>query len=350
MKTTKKKTRATRNAASKKRRSKKAPSAKQLAARAKFAAAAKARSKKATKKRAANKTIIVKPKRVLVVNGKRTRRKYRNGYLDLVIRGTAEKTAQGWKVGRKTIQQGKGIAPISSGYYLDKATGTIFARRARNAFFSDKSSSKCKEKKSWLTGKRKSRCAETEKPALLKHWAKTGVAAAKSGAFEAAGKIAGATRRLTQRNGKKRNSATASPKAKAMRKDFTGMESRKTTVLMAPKGTPKNLAKLGKLVLIKTERGTIKPPNKGTTWLCADARGKLHVATSVPYDGPTGSFGQVTQVEYETAKPHLGYQKKTVFFHKLGEETGKKPTLSADSEGLRFKGGAYKITRQGIVN
>lgn len=274
-KTTTKRT--ARNAASKKRRSNKAPSKAQLAARAKFAAAAKARSKKAK-----NKTII-KAKTIQhldvskIHNGKTTRRKYRNGYLDLVIKGTAEKTTQGWKVGSKTIPQGKGIAPISSGYYLDKTTGMIFAKRARN-------------------------------------------------------------------------DAKASPKARQIRKDFTGMESKKTAVLLAPKGTPTNLAKLGKLILIKTERGTIKPPNKGTTWLCADTKGKLHIATSVPYDGSTGSFGEVTQVEYETAKPHLGYKNKTIFFHKMGEEGGRKPTLSADNEGLRFRGGSYKITRQGIVD
>lgn len=274
-KTTTKRT--ARKAASKKRRSTKAPSKAQLAARAKFAAAAKARSKKAK-----NKTII-KAKTIQhldvskIHNGKTTRRKYRNGYLDLVIKGTAEKTTQGWKVGSKTIPQGKGIAPISSGYYLDKATGMIFAKRARNG-------------------------------------------------------------------------AKASPKAKQIRKDFTGMESKKTAVLLAPKGTPRNLAKLGKLILIKTERGTIKPPNKGTTWLCADTKGKLHIATSIPYDGSTGSFGEVTQVEYETAKPHLGYKNKTIFFHKMGEEGGRKPTLSADKEGLRFRGGSYKITRQGIVD
>lgn len=149
---------------------------------------------------------------------------------------------------------------------------------------------------------------------------------------------------------KKRNGAKASPKAKQIRKDFTGMESKKTAVLLAPKGTPTNLAKLGKLILIKTERGTIKPPDKGTTWLCADTKGKLHIATSIPYDGSTGSFGEVTQVEYETAKPHLGYKSKTIFFHKMGEEGGRRPTLSADKEGLRFRGGSYKITRQGIVD
>lgn len=347
MKTTKTKKRVARKAATKKRRSNKAPSAKQLAARAKFAAAAKARSKKAAKKRTRNKTVIIKPKRVLVVNGKRTRRKYRNGYLDLVIRGTAEKTAQGWKVGRKTIPQGKGIAPISSGYYLDKATGTIFAKRARNAFFSDKSSSKCKEKKSWLTGKRKSRCAETEKPALLKHWAKTGVAAAKSGAFEAAGKIAGATRKLAQRN-----SAKASPKVRQLRETFTGTTSRKTSTMNVADGTPTNLAKLGKLVLVKAEGGTIKPAS-GTTWLCADAKGKLYFATSAErlYDGPAQNFGEVSQIEYEAIKPHLGHKRPTIFFHKMGEKGGKRPVLIGDGKGgLKLRGGSYKIQREGIVN
>lgn len=355
-KTTKK--RATRNAASKK-----TPSAKQLAARAKFAAAAKARSKKAAKKRAPNKTVIVKPKRVLVVNGKRTRRKYRNGYLDLVIRGTAEKTAQGWKVGRKTIPQGKGIAPLSSGYYLDKATGMIFAKRERNVaqgffdasgvFHPIRSSADYDGGTAGETGGKPRRTRSKKKRAATKKASATARhRAATASRKKTTSRLASRSlfRSTPLKRTRKRNSATASPKAKAIRKDFTGMESKKTTVLNAPNGTPTNLAKLGKLVLIKTENGTIKPPKQGTTWLCADAKGKLHIAFTHAYDGPLGNFGKVLQVEYEEKKPHLGYNKKTIFFHKLGEEDGRKPTLTADKEGLRFRGGAYKITSRGIVN
>ena len=330
-KTTTKRT--ARKAASKKRRSNKAPSAKQLAARRKFAAAAKARSKaakaKKATKRARNKTVIVKPKRVLVMNGKPVRRKVRNSYVDLVIRGTAEKTPQGWKVGRKTIPQGRGTVLVSSGYYLDKATGMIFAKRARNSDHRD-ADHPIEVTKHWRQGP----------PGYLTQWQRAHHAG-QQGLFDHGIKPA-----------KKRNSAKASPATRAIREKFTGTKSRKTATMNASNGTPKNLAKLGKLVLIKTANGTIKPGN-GITWLCADAKGKLHLATSAArlVEGPARNFGEVTQIEYEARKPHLGYKNQTIFFHKMGEEGGKKPVLIADGKGgLKLRGGSYRIEREGIVN
>lgn len=363
MKATKKK-RVTRKAATKKRRSNKAPSPAQLAARKKFAAAAKARSK-AAKKKARNKTVIIKPKRVLVMNGKRTRRKYRNGYLDLVIRGTAEKTNAGWKVGKKTIPQGKGIAPISSGYYLDKATGMIFAKRARNvaagffdgsgAFHPIRSSADYDPGTAGETGgkpkhtrSKKKRAATKKASATARHRAAT--AARKKTTSRLASRSL--FRSTPLKRTRKRNSATASPKVKQLREKFTGIASRKTSTMNVADGTPTNLAKLGKLVLIKTERGTIKPAS-GTNWLCADAKGKLHIATTAAriIDGPAQNFGEVSQIEYEARKPHLGYKNQTIFFHKMGEEGGKKPVLIADGKGgLKLRGGSYKIEREGIVN
>ncbi len=60
------------------------------------------------------------------------RRKVRNKYIDLVIRGQAKKTPQGWKVGKKTFAQGRGTVSVSSGYYLDRHTGMVYAKRERN--------------------------------------------------------------------------------------------------------------------------------------------------------------------------------------------------------------------------
>jgi len=166
-------------------------------------------------------------------------------------------------------------------------------------------------------------------------------------------------KRVLVLNGKKRaakkkrlNPRSVTPKVKAMAEMFSGRRVNRVDVLNCSDGTPTNLAKLGKLVLIKTERGTIKPAS-GNTYLCADAKGKLHLATSAAklYDGPRQNFGEVSQVEYETKKPHLGYKNPTIFFHKMGEEGGKRPTLIADGKGgLKFRGGSYKIKREGIVN
>lgn len=290
MKTTKTKKRVARKAATKKRRSNKAPSAKQLAARRKFALAAKARAKaakaKKATKRARNKTIISKPKRVIVLNpGSTVKRKIRNSYVSLKVHGYAKKVPTGWSFASKTYPQGTGIVPITrKGFYLDKGTGAVFSRKVANP--------------------------------------------------------------------KRKNSAKVSPKVKALREKFTGTKSRKTTTMNVANGTPKNLAKLGKLVLIKAQRGTIKPAS-GTTWLCADAKGKLHLATTAArlYDGPPMDFGEVTQIEYEARKPHLGHNNQTIFFHKMGEEGGKKPTLIGDGNGgLKLRGGSYRIEREGIVD
>jgi hypothetical protein len=160
------------------------------------------------------------------------------------------------------------------------------------------------------------------------------------------------TQRSRRKPGKSRNAA--SPKVRQIREKFTGTKSRKTATMNAPQGTPRNLAKLGRLVLIKTQRGTIRPAAKnpgGAVWLCADAKGKLHLCTTAArlVDGPARSFGEVSQIEYEASKPHLGHKRPMIFFHKMGEEGGRRPELVADGKGgLKFKGGSYKIASEGI--
>jgi hypothetical protein len=110
---------------------------------------------------------------------------------------------------------------------------------------------------------------------------------------------------------------------------------------------------LGNLVLIQTEQGTIKPV-RGTAVLLADTRGKLHIGTTSKSDlfsGPARSFGKVSKIEYESSKPHLGYKGPIIWFHRVGEENGVKPTLHADGKGgLIFKGGQYRLTKRGIEN
>lgn len=141
------------------------------------------------------------------------------------------------------------------------------------------------------------------------------------------------------------------PSAESIRKEFAGSVSGSRD-LFFPQGTPSGkLAKLGKLVLIQTEQGTIKPVN-GTAWLCADSKERLHIGSTsnTPlFDGPARSLGKVTKVEYESSKPHLGYRGPIIWFHHMGERGGTKPTLHADGKGgLKFKGGNYKLTTRGI--
>ena len=147
---------------------------------------------------------------------------------------------------------------------------------------------------------------------------------------------------------KKRNPSPAS-----IRKNFAGRYS-KDDKLVFPDGTPQGLAKLGKLVSIDTDAGEVKPV-KGTAWLCSDTKGKLHIGTPtkgrVVFQGPATNFGYVREIEYEERKPHLGRPNPTIYFHKLGEETGVKPRLVTDGKGgAKFVGGQYRIKREGIIN
>lgn len=142
------------------------------------------------------------------------------------------------------------------------------------------------------------------------------------------------------------------PSPAEIRKEFSGGVTGARD-LYFPQGTPHGLAKLGKVVSITTEEGTIKPV-AGTAWLCSDTKGKLHLGSTngAPlYDGPRRSFGEVTKLEYEDVKRHLGHVHPTIFFHHVGEENGIRPRLYADGKGgLVFKGGAYRITSRGLEN
>jgi len=151
---------------------------------------------------------------------------------------------------------------------------------------------------------------------------------------------------------KELESRRRNPSPAEIRKEFAGAVTGEKT-LRFPEGTPQGLAKLGKLVSITTEQGTIRPV-AGSAWLCSDTRGKLHLGTTAQgnlYDGPKCDFGEVSKVEYEDYKKHLGYSRPTIFFHHLGEKNGIRPRLCADGKGgLVFRGGDYRIGARGIEN
>jgi hypothetical protein len=163
-------------------------------------------------------------------------------------------------------------------------------------------------------------------------------------------------KRRTKRNPRQRNKNGTVSKLRATHQLFTGRARTKTTEMHAPTGTPKRLVKLGRVIKLQTRTVTIKPSHRNpasTVWLCADTKGKLHLCSTNPrlIDGPKRDFGQVVEIEYATAKPHLDYPQTTRFFHKMGEEGGRKPSLIADGQGgLKLVGGDYRITREGLEN
>lgn len=303
-------------------------------------------------------------------SSKTTRRKYRNGYIDLVIKGSAKKTAQGWKVGKKTIPQGRGIVNVSSGYYLDKATGMVFAKRARNprnvaqgffdgngVFHPIRSSADYDGGKAGETGKKPIRTRSKKRKASLKKASQTARLKAetkrrKSTASRLASRSLSRSAGILKGSGSQRQKRR-NPTPAENRREFAGRYSGNKD-LFFPEGTPAGLSKLGTLKLIKAEAGSIKP-TKGTVWLCRDQAGKLHIGTTkanaVLFSGSAQSLGKIKVLEYDEAKPHLGEPRTVRWFHKMGEETGERPTLYADGKGgLKIRGGAYRIESRGIVN
>lgn len=383
----------------------------------------------------------------MALNPSRKRIKVRNKYIDLVIKGQAKMTPKGWKVGKKTFAQGRGTVNVSSGYYLDRSTGLVYAKRERNTvkrktrkrnvemgfydasgFHPIRASSDYSEgqrpsrSKKAKTVKRKAVATASHKRKVSSRKATARRLASRavsktvksrgrrnisegfydaSGAFHpirsasdyspaAAGETgrkpirarskkrravkSKASQTARMRAGVRSRKATTSrlagrairksagllkkrrgrknPSAESIRKKFAGRVSGERDVFVPSSAPQGKLAKLGRLVLIETEKGTIKPVN-GSAVLLADTRGRLHIGSlsgADLIDGPARSFGKVKKIEYDESKPHLGYG-PTIWFHKMGEETGHRPTLHADGKGgLVFRGGRYRLTRRGIEN
>ena len=142
-------------------------------------------------------------------------------------------------------------------------------------------------------------------------------------------------------------------KTRRLYEKFSGKQARRENSVTAPTGTPANVAKLGTLRMIETADGRKwKFRGAGAPILAADHRHKLHVVGGAYRMNPTGAeCGEIVRVEYETDKPHLGQTTPAIYFHELGEETGERPTLRIDGDGLmHIDGGAYTIEADGIHN
>lgn len=147
--------------------------------------------------------------------------------------------------------------------------------------------------------------------------------------------------------------------------EFTGMISGESMEVAAPDGTPKKLARLGHLRLIKVvtpngETIEFRFGDNDDAWLVADRRKNLYFvgadanikgAVKLPKKGNILELGNVVQVDYYTTKQHIESAKPTYFYHELGEVDGITPTAYADDEGfIRLYGGNYDIWTCGIVN
>jgi len=143
------------------------------------------------------------------------------------------------------------------------------------------------------------------------------------------------------------------PSVKTIYEKFNGRPSRRSRNVAAPAGTPRDLAQLGRLRTIKTVDGrTWRFPGDRAPFLAADSRRKLHIVGGQYRANPAGEdCGEIDLIEYQTRKPHLGHDRETIYYHKLGEDTGERPTLEITPAGeLLIHGGAYRIESDGIHN
>ncbi len=171
---------------------------------------------------------------------------------------------------------------------------------------------------------------------------------------------------------KKRNTAKIrnrrNPEAGAIFEEFTGQQHTHHDEVTAPTGAPRNLDELGDFVEFKWmdadgKRHTVNlegqgVPAKLAAHQYANGHQELVLVSApnspLPFFGdylPHGDHGYIYEVTYRAQKLHLGDTKPQLYYHTLGEETGKPPILHINKSGeLIFKDGEYWIKATGIHN
>ena len=160
-------------------------------------------------------------------------------------------------------------------------------------------------------------------------------------------------------------SKKANPNTPALQKihqDFLGREnSGKVLKLYTPPG-PKDVGAMAKLTLIKLADGKELRFRSGDAWIGGVQNGRsrrIHIGLKQPFPMPNGldpnqphDYGEVKLIEYRARKPHLYGENSPEypFYHKLGDEDGRRPRLILHHGCLALRGGGYDIKREGIRN
>lgn len=178
--------------------------------------------------------------------------------------------------------------------------------------------------------------------------------------FDQAEKAVTKKPRVTRRRKMKRNHArTLNPDSPIdkISNMFQGEISGKTQYVEGANGTPDELARIGKLDSFELKDGTLVEFEKA--FLGCDKDGDLHIVGiglampdhASPTDTAVNDLGEIEVVNYTTAKRHITDGKVTHFYHNFGEDTGVRPHLVIDHEGMPIlAGGEYDVRREGIVN
>ncbi len=333
-----------------------------------------------------NSKTIIKAKRVTILNLKKNPAFAIHKTLKPAKRGNQS----GWLLGTKFIAKSRGQKALPGGSVLDLNSGLVYQRvenpkRRKNvqmmggggaypirasADYDPVLAGESPSRKSSAAQKAKRRT--TQKKIKAAGGVKRYVSKIKT--RKAATRKARSTRSMTAATKQRKATTTrlasrsldrSGPSRKTKRnsgvteklQEWRGYPKDRDDNLRFPNGTPAGLYRLGALKKIVTTHNTINFASN-QAWLCADTKGKLYVggiaksaAKGRMTNVPSGSLGKVTRVEYLEKKPHLKDYDKTLYFHKMGEEDGNKPTLYSDGDGnLLFKGGNYQVTYRGIVN
>lgn len=341
-------------ATTKTKSSKSNPSPAQLRARKKFAAAAKARAKAA---RAAKRALGIKPKK--------TATRKPNGFVagGYRLEGPIKKGSKSYPAGHvfpKTIYvnaDGKTVATTKAdadfwGKLESSRTGRTVKLKKQTLNqngFSYKAAGTITYARPMKSngGKPNGFWRERLADKILGKKVKTFRQVARE-------KIAGKVR------GKKKNGSSA---AKAAYKEFTGNPSKKTVSMYAPKGSGArgSLAAMGKLkkIFVKGRKPLDFKGGANAPTLARDPKtnqmfilGKNYrLAMPRKNSNSMEDLGEITRLEYEAQKVHLGDTQTVTYYHKMGEEGGEKPHCLVNSEGLIvISGGDYTIGAEGIRN
>jgi hypothetical protein len=201
--------------------------------------------------------------------------------------------------------------------------------------------------------KRLGKAFKTASPALLKKTMRSVISASRKQKQRKNSTINISARRVTVRT---KNSDKLMTAAVEAYQEFHGKEPRKVVDEYAPKGSgaPKIVTVLGPIHRIFLEGKTpLKFGGRPDSPKLAEhplTKRQLYLLGR-NYQLSAGQGGVITRIEYVAKKEHLGDQVRTIYFHRMGEETGEKPRLVVNDEGLALiKGGNYRIDAAGIHN
>jgi hypothetical protein len=145
-------------------------------------------------------------------------------------------------------------------------------------------------------------------------------------------------------------------------KMFQGKQPSGSVRVLQPDSAPKETSRLGDLVLMKVIKSNGSKQNinfDGEAFLAIDLRKNLWAIgkdarinnVALPRKGELKYLGKLKQIDYVTAKKHIGGNKLTRFWHELGEVDKNYPSLYVDADGFPIiHGGGYDVWNIGIVN